>query len=147
MKSRDALERLVFHHDRMQATIERAHAATREGPVFAQAVIARERWTMARYLREYQVFKHTEIYGPAIRGNGAVSAVKAQRMAEQCIATGKEFEVYLRYWSSRDIIAEWQAYRPAMMAMTAKLQRAFSRDRAEIADLLAGTEHTRRLVA
>ena len=146
MRCRDVLDRLTFHQDRMLATIERALTALRAGPLDAQAAIARERWTMARQIREYQAFKQTEIFGPTIRSGGPEAAVKAQRLAAQCIALSTEYEAYLRHWSSRDIAAEWPIYRPAMMAMTGKLRRALSRDRAGIADLLAGADRTRRLV-
>jgi hypothetical protein len=147
MKTADALHRLDLLQLRIVALLDHATEMVAKPPEQAREPLAKARWALARILREYQVFKHTEIFDPAIRHGGEQHAEQARIMAARCIATGKAFTDHVIRWGSQDVVAQWTTYRPAMLAMVVRLRRALVSEKIGVAALLAGAEQTRRLRA
>ena len=137
MRTPDPLPRLYDQQTRILAQIESATALLRLDPLVARAPLARARWTLARMLREYQLFKHREIFDPAIAGGDEREVAAACDLRASCIAAGDAFTAYVARWSSLDIAALWDSYRPAMRRMAGELRTHLVRERAQVERLLA----------
>ena len=109
--------------------------------------MAKARWAAVRQLREYQVFKHTEIFDVVVRSGNAIQAAQARQLAARCIATGEAFQAHVTRWGSQDVVAQWALYQPAVTAMIARLRRSLASEQVAIAALLAGSQSTRALRA
>ena len=120
-----------------------ALAATRTGPGSAPATLGPMRWKMVRLLRAYQIFKHSEIFDPAIASGSPTRAAAAHAMKARCIAAGETFRHYVVTWTARDVAAAWDEYQPAMKRMIADLRAHIAIERHEIGTALADIPHTR----
>lgn len=143
----EALEQLRHHQDAILAHVDRATDFALLDPVYARGPLAKARWEMARMLRAYQLFKHTEIFDPAIACGLPHQRQAAQAMKEDCLAAGEAYWAHTRRWSSEDIACRWEDYRPAMLAMAGQIRSHVTRERANLALLLTGSTRTRRLRA
>ena len=147
MKTDDALATLIRHQSEALVIITSATALVEGEPAAVRAPLSKTRWTLIRKLREYQMFKHVEIFDPAIaRGTPAQSAA-AQRLRANCVALATDFESYIRFWSAQDTVAQWSCYKPAMLAMAARLRGHLEQERIDVTALLAGAERTRHLAS
>ena len=147
MRVADALARLDQHQTDILATIAGALKLAEGEPAVVRMALARARWKLARQLREYQVFKHNEIFGPATLSGTPLHAERARAMAQHCTDNGEQFQDYLKRWSSRDVVQQWEEYKPAMLAMTSQLRRMLAVERGNVVALLAGSARTRQLHA
>ncbi len=145
MQTERALQELDAHHVRLLSHIDAAERLVTLSADQAQHRLARSRWELVRLLQAYQVFKHSEIFDPAIRSGSPPHVRAAVGMKAACIAAGEQFHAYVRDWSSRDVAAAWEEYRPAMLAMTATLRAHIAQERRTIRALLAGSDRTRKL--
>ena len=144
MQTMDALTRLADHQERILAQIDRARALVDLDPVAARDPLARSRWGLTRLLREYQLFKHREIFDPVIAGGDEARARLARRMKAACLAAGQDYVSYVAQWSSRDVTGCWAEYRPAMLAMVETLRDHLAAERSGVGALLADACRARR---
>lgn len=100
------------------------------------AGLARARWTMMRALTAYQLFKHREIFDPAIAGKVLRDGLKAERMKAACIAIGDDFRDHVQRWSGSDVAGDWSRYQPAALTMVKRLRAHVARERVDVASLL-----------
>jgi len=143
MKTDAVLASLNRHQSAILATIDMATTLVECDPGRACIPLARARWTVARQLRAYQVFKHSEIFEPMIARGDPVRSAQARAMAARCIGAGEAFQDYLKRWSSTDVLGRWEAYKPAMLDMTRQIRATLAFEREGVAALLAGAERTR----
>lgn len=144
MHTASVLIRLHEHQSRILRLIDAALPLLAQEPSLARGGLAKARWTLLRLLREYQLFKHGEVFGPAIRYGAPRQAATAQRMRAACIAAGDLFTAHVARWSAQDIAACWPDYKGATRAMCDGLRLHIARERREVQELLAGTSDTRR---
>ncbi|WP_141243992.1 hypothetical protein [Sphingomonas lenta] len=124
------------------AIIDRATACLEQSPEIARAELAHLRWKLARALREYQVFKHSHIFDPAIASGSPSLAEAGRRLKIDCIAGGETFFRYVRFWSSKDVVANWGEFRAATRDLGRNLRDHVSSEGTQIRLLLA--EATKR---
>ncbi len=133
--SKSRLERLRQHQDTALAIMRGGEALLRD-PSRDTAALARARWALMRVLGAYQLFKHREIFDPAIAGTVLGDARRAARMKAACTAIGEDFKGYVAKWSGTDVLAQWHLYQPAALKMIEQLRSHIARERAEITALL-----------
>ena len=144
MQTANALARLIELQDAILTRIGEAETASRIGPSSLE-MLAKRRWEMVRRLREYQLFKHNEIFDPAIKYGTIYHVNLACRMKTMCEQANDFFLEYVRRWSSAAVAAEWEAYQTELNAMCKALQNHISIERKNIHALLAGSPRTRSL--
>ena len=144
MTPADVLLRLRGYERRLLVQIEQSMALAALDATDACLPIAKARWSLARMLREYQLFKHTEIFDPAILHGDKNQAAVARRMRAECIAAGEHFTAYVARWSRRDVAAAWPEYRAATRTMIDEMRRHIAREQREAAALLDGSCWTRK---
>ena len=131
------LSRLQIYHDDIVARIAASVAVIEADNLSSLSILSARRWQMVRLLREYQIFKHSRIFDPAI-ANGSPSEVAAARgMKINCIAMGNAFSSYVKLWSSGLITTSWEDYRIAMIEMSAVLTRHVKSERRNVEALLS----------
>lgn len=145
MHTADALRALDRHQQRILAGITAAVALLDLPAAEARPPLARARWEMLRMLGEYRLFKHTEVFDPAEASGSPAQVMAARKLKAECDAAAAGFRAYVVHWSARDIAAEWAGYRPAMLAMAARLRAHLAHERGAITAVLAGSTRTRRL--
>ncbi|WP_419825373.1 hypothetical protein [Sphingomonas sp.] len=101
---------------------------------------------MVRLLREYQLFKHGEIFDPTIAGGTARQVALARELKARCIAAGERYAEHSKRWSMTDVAGEWPDYKLALHAIIDALRDHMRDEREAVALLLAGRERTRSLV-
>ena len=130
------LTRLGDHQQSALALMRGAEAMLRD-PARDAAALARARWALMRVLTAYQLFKHREIFDPAVGGTVLGDAQRAARMKRACTQVGEEFRRYVATWSRTDVAAAWDSYQPAALAMIERLRDHFAREKAEVEALLS----------
>ena len=131
------LDRLHAHQDGILAIMRGAEAMLRDPALRNVAELAQARWALMRALIAYQLFKHGQIFDPAIARQLLGEAGRAERMKRACTGMGEEFRGYVTKWSGVDVDGCWAAYQPAALAMMERLRRHIATERREIATLLA----------
>lgn len=145
MDTADALNRLNEHQALALSIVDRATEMAQGDPAVAQVSLARMRWELMRTMKGYQLFKHNEIFDPAIRGGSPLQMATAQQMKTACLKLGEEFQTYVVKWSAVDVVHDWDRYKPAMLKMADTIRRHIARERREIGVFLSGSERTRQL--
>ena len=70
----------IAHQARILLQLSQAEDLLRAGDEQAVEALGRMRWLLVRLLREYQIFKHSRIFEPALRQGSAMQvAVAAKR--------------------------------------------------------------------
>ncbi|RZM05334.1 MAG: hypothetical protein EOP68_18380 [Sphingomonas sp.] len=145
MLTTTAIAHLHRHQDALSVLIDQITALLAGDPEAARLPLAGVRWSIARKAREYQLFKHTEIFDPAIvRGRPAQAALAAD-LRRACLTVSGEYEAHIRRWAGRDTVIEWAAYRGDVVAMVSRLRRHLLVERQQVERLLAGSEQVRCL--
>lgn len=147
MKTCDALHRLITLQGRIVACLGETTSLVRTRGVAACNELAQRRWETMRLLREYQLFKHHEIFDPAIASGDRARIIAATAMKERCVAAGDDFAAHVRRWSGTALERDWAAYEAALLRMTGAIGRHVVRERREVEALLRGTVTTRERVA
>ena len=137
MNGRALLDRLQTHQDGILAIMRGAEPLLRDPVSRDVAGLARARWALMRALTAYGLFKHNEIFDPAINRRVLGEAQHAERMKRACVAMGDEFRGHVTKWSGTDVTGEWASYQPAALAMMARLRAHIAIEKREIAALLA----------
>ena len=143
MLTADALTRLRAYQTQVLMQMDGVAALLDLSPEAARSPLARTRWAMARLLREYQLFKHGEIFDPVLRHGTGYQVTLASRMRVACLAAGEQFAAHVAHWSTRDIVAAWAEYRATLEAMIDGMRRHIAREAAEMETLLAGSTRIR----
>lgn len=130
------LRRLQVHQDGVLAILRGMEPLLTDPAIRDIAQLARARWALMRALTAYALFKHNEIFDPAISRQLLGEAGRAARMKRACEAMGNEFRGHVTKWSGSDVAGEWAAYQPSALAITARLRAHLATERAEIAALL-----------
>jgi hypothetical protein len=147
MKTCEALNRLYEHQAVLLDHIDGACSLLQLDPPVAQPRLAKARWELVRRLRAYQLFKHTEIFDPALASGSPQQIAAARQMKVDCIAAGETFRGYVLEWSGRDVITEWDAYSLAMRRVAGDLRNHIAGERQNVTRFLSGVERTRKLSA
>ena len=136
MPKRRALERLHAYQAEALELIARAEAMLAEGGPRDTANLARTRWALMRSLTAYQLFKHRQIFDPALAQATPTNALRLTRMKQACTEMGEAFRVHVQRWSGADTLSEWPAYRTDAVAMIARLRTHIARERSDVEGLL-----------
>lgn len=142
MKTDAALRILSGHQDRILAHLASDRALLAAEGEAARPALATRRWMLARLLREYQLFKHVEIFDPALAQGDRLGV--AARLKGRCTAIGESFAAYIACWSSAAIDGRWSDYAAATQRMFDALARHVVEERRAIDTLLAGVERIER---
>ena len=137
MNRRGLLERLQEHQDGILTIMQGAEPMLNDPASRDVTGLARARWTLMRALTAYQLFKHREIFDPAISRQLLGEAGRAERMKRACTVAGDAFRAHVTAWSGTDVAGRWAEYQPAALAVMAKLRQHIATERREIAALLA----------
>jgi hypothetical protein len=130
------LDRLRAHQDGILVIMGGAEPLLRDPAVRDVAALARARWALMRALTAYGLFKHNEIFDPAICRRVLGEAQRVERMKRACITMGDQFRAYVTKWSGTDVAGEWAIYQPTALAMIARLREHIATEKREIAALL-----------
>jgi hypothetical protein len=130
------LGRLHQHQDGILAIMRGAEPLLADPALRDVAALARSRWALMRALTAYQLFKHGEIFDPAIARQVLGDNARAERLKHACLAIGEDFRGHVAKWSGSDVTGEWSSYQPAALAMIARLRAHVARERGEIEMLL-----------
>lgn len=144
MLAERALERLTGHQERIAEILERARAALAHAHHPEHARLAQMRWELMRVLRDYQLFKHLEIFDPVIRHGTAGQAARAGELKQRCLGIAAIHTEHVRRWSLLGAIDAWPAYRTDAVEMVDRLHAHLAAERRDTACLLAGMHRTRR---
>lgn len=101
------------------------------------AGLARQRWALMRALTAYQLFKHREIFDPALAQATPATAHRLVRMKRACLDLGDAFRGHVQRWSGSDVKAQWATYQPSALAIITRIRAHIAREREEISALLA----------
>ncbi len=138
-----ALDRLEEHQDRIVGLIGEARHAVLGPVATAREELARVRWQMLRAMREYQIFKHSEIFDPVIASPDALRVASARRLKTSCIAASERYRQHTLRWSTQGIAAAWPAYVLALEETCRAIEGHLADERDLVALLLTGVERTR----
>ena len=130
------LTRLQSYHDDIISRIAASVAVIEADNLSSLSTLSARRWQMVRLLREYQIFKHSRIFDPAIAKGSPSEIEAAQEMKINCIAMGNVFTSYVKTWSSGLITTRWEDYRIAMIEMSTLLMRHVKSERHNVEGFL-----------
>jgi hypothetical protein len=142
MRKDAALRILCDYQARIRAQIASDRALLDAEGEAARPVLAQRRWILARLLREYQLFKHVELFDPALARDDRLGVVA--RLKTRCTAIGDRFAAYLACWTSPAIDGHWTHYAAATHRMFDALDRHVEQERRAIEAMLAGVERIER---
>lgn len=143
MKTSEALGQLARHQDQIVRGIALMDRLAVAGPHELHAV-QRLRWELGRHLRAYQLFKHNELFDPAIASGRLVDADNARAMKARCTAAGESYRAFMLEWSGRDAASEWPAFEGSWHDIAAGLRAHLTQERRDITRALDRIEDTRR---
>jgi len=144
MLSTTAIAQLDAYQDRVHALVNTARELIRQPPALAQPGIAKVRWHLLRVLREYQLFKHGEIFDPLIAANRTDLAVMARRLKTACIAAGEAYQSHTMRWTEQGALDNWEEYRRAVLAIVEQVDKHLAAERAAVVTLLSSVSRTRK---
>lgn len=142
MRTDAALRILSGYQDRILAHIASDRVLLDVEGEAARPALAQRRWMLARLLREYQLFKHVELFDPALARNDRLGV--APRLKARCTAIGDAFAAYLACWTSSAVDGHWPDYAAATHRMFDALVRHLEQERRTIEAMLAGVERIER---
>lgn len=136
MTTTGLLARLHRHQDAILTIMRTAEPLLRSAALRDVPALSRNRWSLMRALSEYQLFKHNEIFDPAIGRAVLGSAERADRLKRACIAMDDDFRAHVSKWGGADLESVWSVYQPAALQMIARLRDHIARERDDCAALL-----------
>lgn len=144
MLSSAALTQLNTYQSRIYELIDTAQSLVPLTPDAAQPGLAHVRWQLLRLLREYQLFKHNEIFNPLIESSQPDLVAMATRLKASCISSGEEYRLHTTRWSGRGASEDWSGYQQAAAGMIQDLGNHLKAERAAVQILLSKVSRTRR---
>lgn len=139
-----ALELFKMHHDEIIELLAEADQIMVRNDPDRNKSIALLRWQLLRALRNYQLFKHTEVFDPLSRDENGARAAQARSMKARCITIGEQYHAHVQKWSLHGDQSFWQDYQREAVAMVRKLRQHLAEEAAGAARLMAGVTRTRR---
>ncbi len=133
MENADALNRLHDHQRRALDILARAAEALDGGLDRARPDLRAE---MGEVLRDYQIFKHEEIFDPAVASGNPERITLGRAMKIECIGAGEAFRTHLMRWKDDAIAAEPDNYRAAARLTLNALRRHIEREGEGITTLI-----------
>ena len=144
MLASTALTQLDAYQARILDLIETSLQLIGQTLASAQPGLAQTRWHLLRVLREYQLFKHNEIFDPLIASQRPELAAMARRMKIACISASEEYRLHTVRWAEQGSTNDWIAYEQAVRQIAAGLKSHLAAERVESAMLLSHTNRTRK---
>lgn len=129
MTPQNTLRRLAEHQAAGLALVDRAERLLARDDPRDAAALARARWEGTRALIAYALFKHRELFDPAVAGPDPARARLGGEMKARCEAMGERVRAHVRHWSATDVERHWGAYRSAALALAADLRRHLAEER------------------
>ena len=142
MRKDAALRILSDYQDRIRAQVASDRALLDAEGEAARPALAQRRWILARLLREYQLFKHVELFDPALARDDRLGI--AARLKARCTVSSDRFAAYLACWTSTALDGHWPDYAAATHRMFDALIRHVDEERRAIEAMLAGVERIER---
>ena len=142
MRVADAVERLGGFQARIGGVLSRVGIALDAQPR-DPVVLAHLRWELLRLLREYQLFKHTELFDPLLRGDDPDRRRRAGSLKDRCLAMAAVVTDHVRRWTVAGV-ADATSYEVEARALLARLARHLAEERLGVTHLLDGLQRTRR---
>lgn len=142
MRVGDAIQRLEAYQTRIDAVLTRTGRAldvTPRDPV----ALAHLRWELLRLLREYQLFKHGELFEPLLRGGDAGRRMRAATLKDRCLAMAEVVTEHTQRWTVAGT-ADAGSYTDEARALLVRLVQHLSEERSGVAHLLDGVLRTRQ---
>jgi len=134
------LAQLDEHKAKAFEIIQRGDVHLAPGAVADPPVLSQSRWELIRIMSAYQAFKRYELFDPAIRGADREKAQLAEKMKAECVAIADDFRAHVARCANLDIPKHWDAYRPAVAKLLARIKVHMSRERWLIETKLLGPE-------
>jgi hypothetical protein len=133
--------RLDGHYRAIIAVLSQVSPVLAKQSIFAAdaAMLIERRQEMARLLMEYALFKHRDIFEPAIFAGGE-RAKEARRLKIACIVAGEDFRSYTRAAAAAGPLEDWRGYRLRATAQAASLRAHVVAERVSILQLLGRQE-------
>lgn len=136
MQSHRALAEFERHQALIRAEMTNAAALVAQQQEGWIDALAQARWRMFRLLRAYQLFKHAEIYDPAIQSSDISRSTQARTLKASCIETAERYRAYTLQWSVDAMVRDVRGYREAQKSQAAHLRQQLTAELAGVKALL-----------
>ena len=144
MDSQRAIERLEEQQARIVTLLASASALLGEEQRDSVSALATLRWRLVRTMREYQLFKHFEIFDRLAASSNTQLAEIARGMKGRCVAIGEEYAAHVQRWSNGTASNAWSDLTLDTLAITAKIRKHLDHEHAQAVILLRDVARTRR---
>lgn len=132
-----AVLRMREYHAQLSHLLDRSSHAIAEDEA-GNVALAGLRWQLVRALREYQLFKHTEIFDPLIRNVAADRVRDATSMKDRCEQIGAQYNSFIKAWHLGNGGPSSSGYRAAARRMLDAVSRHVATEGEQIPHLLRG---------
>lgn len=144
MDSQRAIERLEEQQAKIITLLASAGTLLGEERPDSVSALATLRWRLVRTMREYQLFKHFEIFDPLAASSNTCLADIAQGMKARCVAIGEEYAAHVQRWSNGTASNAWSDLTLDTLEITAKIRKHLDHEHAQAVKLLRNVARTRR---
>ena len=135
MHAHSAIRKMSDYHTRLRTLLDRSSEALANDAVDI-VTLAGLRWQLVRLLREYQLFKHTEIFDPIIRHRPLGRNEHASRLKARCEIMGTRYNDFIKRWHLGASGPSSSDYRDAARKMIDDVAQHVVEEGGEIARLL-----------
>lgn len=142
-----AIIRLEGYQEQIRRIIGQALPVVRDGDPSQCMSLASARWQLLRVLREYQLFKHTEIFDPIIGHGPGLKASAAALLKKRCVELADEHHRYVQRWSLEGLGTAWPQYRSEALVMADRIEQHLRQEMRDVRALLSGLYRTRQAEA
>lgn len=137
MNKRDLAAKLDAHQTAVLPIvswgIRQMHREASTAPLASE--LTAKRMELTRLLVDYALFKHRDVFAPAI-AMGGDQAVEGMRLKAACIEMGERYRAFIRSPDSGQRIDDWSSYRYEALAMAIELHEHLVSERVAIRKLL-----------
>ncbi|WP_174280295.1 hypothetical protein [Sphingomonas bacterium] len=137
-----AITRLEQYQGRITALIDRTRVAL-DQPARDPVALATLRWEMLRLLREYQLFKHGELFDPLLRAADLGRRGRAASLKARCIEMAAAVGDHGRRWAEAGT-ATAERHADETHTLLTRLTQHLLRERLGVTELLSGLQRTRQ---
>lgn len=139
-----ALAQLDAYQLRVQELTQASRQFIRRDAAAAQPDLAHTRWQLLRVLREYQLFKHNEVFDPLIAASRPELVAMASRLKAACMRAAEDYRLHTLHWSEHGAADRWEEYQAAVLSIAERIDEHLETERAAIALLLSNVSRTRK---
>ena len=126
---------IVAYHTKIMSIVQETEATLRSDEPDLMA-LGGLRWALGRTLGDYQLFKHTRFFDPLLERGTTRQVAIAERMKRACITAGIEYRAFVAEWDANSILDRWPHYRPAALAIMARIRAHIDAERDGLVQLL-----------